>query len=255
MPGFVDVSGWTSEQVRRLGHADDDYQEPCQTWRPKAKPVAVSYSVDNVWGAAVAAQRINGAYLKEPLYKSTEDGSRELVAKRNRDVMMDFLCVPGTITDEDRAQGQECRKFLQNDLTFRALKGQLSAFDASVSKVVAVEDQFNSVDHRLELAVVACLPQSHQRSIARQAVESRVRQAGGEYVGTVNSKVELDVEVVSANYSKNYGIFWVTAITQDNQAVFFSYKSKLTTGSWIQIKGTIKAHRDGKTQLNRVVVV
>jgi hypothetical protein len=74
-------------------------------------------------------------------------------------------------------------------------------------------------------------------------------------VGAPDDKIDLDVEVVSANYSQSYGIFWVTAITRDNQAVFFSYRSKLITGSWIHIKGTIKAHRDGKTQLNRVKVI
>lgn len=221
----------------------------------KASVNSFKYPVEDVWGAAVAAQRINGGYVKENIVKFDDNGSQEVVKKRNRDIMMDLLAVPGTITDEDRVAGQECRKYLQNDLTFRALKGQLSEFDASVSRVVAVEDHFDSAQHRLELAVIACLPQSQQRGMARQAVESRVRQATGEYVGTVDSKVELDVEVVSANYSQNYGIFWVTAITQDNQAVFFSYKSKLTTGSWIQIKGTVKAHRDGKTQLNRVKVV
>ena len=121
--------------------------------------------------------------------------------------------------------------------------------------VVAVSEEFDTVTHKYELAVVASLPASHQRSLARQDVDSRVRQTAGGYVGAVDIKVDLDVEVVSANYSQSYGIFWVTAITQDNQAVFFSYRSKLTTGSWIQIKGTVKAHRDGKTQLNRVKIV
>jgi hypothetical protein len=74
-------------------------------------------------------------------------------------------------------------------------------------------------------------------------------------MGAVDAKIESDVEVVSANYSHTYNIFWITAITADNQAVFFSYKSKLDTGTWIHIKGTVKAHRDGKTQLNRVKIV
>jgi len=253
MLDFVDVTGMTSEQVRRLGHADDE--APRQTWKPKAKSVSVKYSVDNVWGAAVAAQRVNGSYLKEDLYKFNENGSSELVKRRNRDVMIDFLNMPGTITDEDRAQGQECRKFLQNDLTFRALKGQLSAFDASVKHTVAVEDQFDTVQHRLELAVVACLPQSHQRAIARQEVQDRVRKATGEYVGAVGDKLSLNIEVVSANYSQTYGIFWVTAITQDNQAVFFSNKEKFDAGTHLTIRGTVKAHRDGKTQLNRAKIL
>jgi hypothetical protein len=214
------------------------------------------YSVDDVWGAAVAAQRVNGEYVKEDQYSyDLTTNERTLTKKRNRDIMMDFLSVPNTITDEDRNVGRECRKYLQNDLTFRALKGQLSAFDASVSKVVAVEDEFDSAQHRLELAVVACLPQSHQRSLVRQSVQDRVQSADGGLVGNIGDKVSLTAEVVSANYSQTYGIFWVTAITADNQAVFFSNKEKFDTGTWLTIRGTVKAHRDGKTQINRVKVL
>jgi hypothetical protein len=213
------------------------------------------YSIEDVWAAACAAHRVNGAYLKEDLRKFNEDGSSEIVKKRNRDVMMDFLAVPGTIADQDREAGRECRKYLQNDLTFRALKGQLSAFDASVSRVVAVEDEFDSHQHRLELAVVACLPQSHQHAQARQIRDDRVRSANGGLVGNVGDKVAVTAEVVSARYSKNYGIFWVTAITQKNQALFFSYKSQLVSGAQINLSGTVKAHRDGQTQLNRVKVL
>jgi hypothetical protein len=221
----------------------------------KATVNSFKYSVDDVWGAAVAAQRTNGEYLKEDKTNITEDGSYETLQKCNRDIMMDFLAVPGTITDEDRVTGRECRRFLQNDLTFRALKGQLSAFDASVSKVVAVEDEFDTVQHRLELAVVACLPQSHQRALVRQLIQDRVRNASGGYVGNVSDKVALDAEVVSANWSNTYNIFWVTAITQDNRALFFSYKSQLNSGIQIKLVGTVKAHRDNKTQLNRVKVL
>jgi hypothetical protein len=221
----------------------------------KASVKSFKYSVEDVWGAAVAAQRVNGEYVKEDKININEDGSHETLKKRNRDIMMDFLAVPGTITDEDRATGRECRRFLQNDLTFRALKGQLSAFDASVKHTVAVEDEFDSVQHRLELAVVACLPQSHQRSLVRQSIQDRVRNASGGYVGNVSDKVALDAEVVSANWSNIYNIFWVTAITQDNRALFFSYKSQLNSGVQVKLVGTVKAHRDNKTQLNRVKVI
>lgn len=258
MPGFIDVTGWTSEEVRRLGHADDadETYQPRQTWKPKAKPEGTKHSVDNVWGAACAAQRINGSYVKETQYRYDEAQNTSVVAKhRNREIMQYILANPAQITVEDIAQGQECRKFLQQDLTLRGLKSQLTDFDRNVAKTLAVNEEFDTARHTLELALVACLPESQKRALARQEVQSRVRQTTGGYVGAVDSKIELDVEVVSANYSQSYGIFWVTAITQDNQAVFFSYKSKLITGSWIQIKGTVKAHRDGKTQLNRVKVI
>ena len=236
-------------------HPANGYNPRYGVRRTKATVNSFKYSVDDVWGAAVAAQRTNGEYLKEDKTNITEDGSYETLQKRNRDIMMDFLAVPGTITDEDRVTGRECRRFLQNDLTFRALKGQLSAFDASVSKVVAVEEEFDTVQHRLELAVVACLPQSHQRALVRQSIQDRVRNASGGYVGNVSDKVSLDAEVVSANWSNTYNIFWVTAITQDNRALFFSYKSQLNSGIQIKLVGTVKAHRDNKTQLNRVKVL
>ena len=169
--------------------------------------------------------------------------------------MSDILANPALLTVEDIAQGQACRKFLQQDITLRGLKGRLTEFDTAISKTVAVSEEFDTVTHKYELAVVASLPASHRRSLSRQEVDSRVRQTAGGYVSAPDAKIDLDVEVVSANYSQSYGIFWVTAITQDNQAVFFSYRSKLITGSWIHIKGTVKAHRDGKTQLNRVKIV
>jgi hypothetical protein len=256
MPGFVDVSNMTAQEIKRMGQMDDDYETPSQTWKPRAKSQGVVHSVDNVWGAACAAQRINGSYVKETQYRFDEEQNTSVVAKhRNREIMQSILANPAQITVEDIAQGQECRKFLQQDLTLRGLKSQLTDFDRNVAKTLAVNEEFDTAKHKLELALVACLPESQKRAIARQETASRVRQTTGGYVGAVDSKVELDVEVVSANYSQTYGIFWVTAITQDNQAVFFSYKSKLVAGSWIQIKGTVKAHRDGKTQLNRVKVI
>ena len=256
MPGFVDVSNMTSQEIKRLGQMDDDYETPRQTWKPKAKPAGAKHSVDNVWGAACAAQRINGSYVKETQHRFDEDTNTMVVVKqRNRDIMADILANPAVLTVEDIAQGQECRKFLEQDITLRGLKGRLTEFDTAISKTVAVSEEFDTVTHKYELAVVASLPASHQRSLARQEVDSRVRQTAGGYVGAPDAKIDLDVEVVSANYSQSYGIFWVTAITADNQAVFFSYRSKLITGSWIHIKGTVKAHRDGKTQLNRVKIV
>ena len=235
------------------------YFVPQNSYKSRAGKTVVKsykYPVEDVWGAAVAAQRVNGEYVKEDQYShDITTNERTLVKKRNRDIMMDFLAVPGTITDEDCATGRECLKYLQNDLTFRALKGHLSAFDASVSKVVAVDDAFDTVQHRLELAVIACLPQSHQRSLVRQSIQDRVRSAGGGLIGNIGDKVNVTAEIVSAKYSQTYGIFWVTAITQNNQALFFSYKSQLNSGNQINLVGTVKAHRDNQTQLNRVKII
>jgi len=259
MPGFVDVSNMTALEVKRLGQMDDHDEKPYQprqTWKPRAKPEGVKHSVDNVWGAAVAAQRINGSYLKETQYRFDENKNTSVVEKqRNRDIMLDILANPAQLTVEDIAQGQECRKFLQNDITFRALKGRLTDFDSSTSKVIAVEDEFDTVKHKLELAVVACLPASHARALERQATQERVRQTSGTVIGQPGDKVQLAIEVVKSNYSQQWNTWYATAITSDNCAVFFAHRQELAKGAKHTIRGTVKAHRDGSTQLNRVSIV
>ena len=259
MPGFVDVSNMTAREIRMMDHAadaDETYQ-PRQTWKPRAKPAGVKHSVDNVWGAAVAAQRINGSYVKETQYRVDPAMSSNTVVdkRRNRDIMVDILANPAQLTVEDIAQGQECRKFLQNDITFRALKNKLTEFDGSVSKVLAVEDDFDTVKHKLEMAVVACLPQSHARAMERQAVQERVRQTSGAVIGTPGDKVTLAVEIVKSNYSQQWNTWYATGVTADNSAVFFAYRQELARGAKHTIQGTVKAHRDGSTQLNRVSII
>ena len=258
MPGFVDVTDMTAREIRMMDHAAD-YDEPAgyqprRQWKSRAKPAGVQHSVDNVWGAAVAAQRINGSYVKAALYDYDDNGPK-IVKHRNRDIMTDILANPAQLTVEDIAQGQECRKFLQQDITFRALQNRLTEFDSSVSKVLAVEDDFDTDKHKLELAVVACLPQSHARTLERQATQERVRQTSGDVIGTPGDKVRLDVEIIKSNYSQQWNTWYATGITQDNSAVFFAYRQELAKGAKHTIIGTVKAHRDGSTQLNRVSIV
>jgi hypothetical protein len=258
MPGFVDVTNMTAREVRMMDHAadaDETYQ-PRRQWKPKTRPEGVKHSVDNVWGAAVAAQRMNGSYVKETMYKFDEDKNTTVVHyQRNRDIMADVLANPALLTVEDIAQGQECLRFLQNDITFRALKNKLTEFDTAVSKVLAVTDEFDTVKHKYELAVVACLPQSHQRSLAREANQARIQQTTGEYIGQVKDKVTINVEIIRCVFSQNYNTWFATAVTQENRAVFFSIRESYDAGTWLTIRGTVKAHKDGSTQLNRVSIL
>ena len=91
--------------------------------------------------------------------------------------------------------------------------------------------------------------------MARQTTQDRVRETTGEYVAPVGDKVTLDVEIVRSNYSQQWNTWYVTGITSDNRAVFFAYRAQLAPGNNLKIQGTVKAHRDNLTQLNRVKVM
>lgn len=269
MPGFVDVSNMSSEEVRRMGHADDyddvDFKPRRSfnrnpygyndTNRP-TRTVSAKYTVSDVWAAACAAHRVNGGYHKEPVYEWNEvEGINKLVLRKNRDVMMEFLADPTNLTVDDVERGEHCRMFLQNDLTFRTLKNKTGEFDSAIKKVLAVQGLFDSYHHKYELAIVACLPQSVERSEIRQASESRVQFAKGGLVGEVDDKVELQIEVLNSQFSKQYNVYWVRGITTEDQPVYFSSKESYDPGTHLSIKGTVKAHKENLTQLNRVKVL
>ena len=261
MPGFADVSNMSREDIRCMDHAadyDDVDFRPRRKFNSQAttRPANVQYSVSDVWAAACAADRINGGYVKEYVYEWDEATQTNKVAKdKNRHIMMHFLADPTRLTVDDIERGEHCRKFLENDLVFRTLKGKTSDFDNAIKKVLAVQDHFSTRDHKYELAIVACLPASVEKSEIRQASESRVQFATGGLIGEVGDKVETTVEVLNSQYSKQYEVYWVRGITEADQAVFFSSKEAYDPGTHLSIRGMVKAHKDNLTQLNYVKVL
>jgi len=256
MPGFVDVSGMSYKDVQRMGREDDvDYQPRSAPARTNTV-LQVGYSVSDVWAAACAAQRVNAGYYKEPSYVWDEaTNTQQLVKRRNRDVMMEFLQNPDRILAEDVEAGEQVRDFLQKDLVFRAVKSQLTEFDNSISKCLSVQDRFYTVGNRYELAVVAALPNSARRSQERQTADQRIQFARGGLVGKVGDQVTVNVEVIRTFYKKEFNIFFVTGITDQDQVVTFGFKENFDVGTSVVIRGKVKAHRDNLTQLNYAKVL
>ena len=254
---FVDVSNMTAREIQRLGHEDDTGPVQRQwKFRRSAGNDHSGYSIGDVWSAACHAQRINGAYLKQDEWELPSESATAVQLKRksNRNIMMEALENPFMITDEDRSAGEACLKFISNDMTFRALQNKLTDFDRSVMKITAVSDKFFPDTHRLELATVACLPNSHTRAMKRIAEQDRLNQTAG-YIGTVGDKVTVTVDIVRCVFSQKWNTYYATGITANNETVFFAIREPLNTGTTLSFRGTVKAHKDGQTQLNRVSVL
>jgi len=254
---FIDVTNMTAREVQRLGHEDDTGPVQRQwTARRSAGGGHHGYSVSDVWGAACHAQRINGTYIKEDHWEWPSENATAMALSRksNRNIMMAALENSFMITDEDRVAGEQCLKFISNDMTFRALQNKLTDFDRSVMKITAVTDRFFPQSHRLELATVACLPNSHQRALKRIEEQDRLKQTAG-YIGAVGDKVTVTVDIVRCVFSQKWNTYYATGITANNETVFFAIREPLNTGTTLTFRGTVKAHRDGQTQLNRVAVV
>jgi hypothetical protein len=211
------------------------------------KPV-LNIPAENVWSAAVAAQRINGAYVKLSVLSESDPS---MSCQSNRKIIESLLVDPAGITDEDREQGKKVRSFYQA-FTFKILKGtRLSEFDNN-AMLIANRDV---IEGNYDVAVIASLPSCYERGVLRQSADQRVSFATGGFIGKANDKVSASIEILKSVYSIKWNTNYVTGITTDDQVVFFAYKEALDIGKVLNINGTVKAHRDNSTQLNRVKVI
>ena len=110
------------------------------------------------------------------------------------------------------------------------------------------------INSNYDMAVVVSLPASYERGVKRSDVDQRVKFATGGYIGKPTDKITVTIEVLKTVYSQKWNTNYFTGITTDDQVVFFAYNGngKLDIGDTYTIQGTVKAHRDNSTQLNRV---
>lgn len=213
-----------------------------------------SATVDGIWAAAATAFRINGEkYIKEAVYHYDDNGALNKVHDRNTVICLRLLENNNAeVTDEDRAMAADCRAWISNDLLIRTLKGRVGDFDEAVKKVLALKDSDALKNRSYNCSVICSLFGMWKRGCEREAVESRMRETSGNYVAAIGAKIKASVEVIRSVYSKTWSTWYITTVDVENRAMFFSYKSELKFGSQLTVAGTVKAHRDGSTQLTRV---
>ena len=206
-------------------------------------------TADQVWGAAVAAQRINGAYLKEDQWDY--DKTPAVVRQQSNKGMVRQAVKTNNfnfVTEADIEKGRECRNHFRGYLLLQ-IAGKLNDFQQTALKI-AQYDEFNERQY-LELAICASLPSVAYRDMVRKDFESQLRDSV-QLTGDVGAKVQGTITVQSARWSHNVGKYMIQARMGDS-FVDFWYGQQLTVGDVKQLKGKIKQLRDNNaTQLNYV---
>lgn len=208
------------------------------------------YDTDLVFAAATAAYRMKGnEYVKAGAFHTDENGVATPI-QSNRELMSELIKNQDQITDADRTLAADVRRHFQG-LSFKILSGKiLGELDA---KALALASG-NTISER-DFGIVAYLPQGFERAQVRQSVDDRIRYATGGLIGKVGDKIVMQVEILRCSYSQKFGVFFVTAVSDKDQPLFFAYKNQLKIGAKANITGSVKAHRDSQTQLNRVKIV
>jgi hypothetical protein len=230
------------------------HSTPFAYHRPVNKKIPITVNLvkaDRVWATAAYADRINsGFYFKETQHK---DG--EITHEPNRKIMyreLDNANSNPAITEADYEMGKLARDWHKGRTLMTAIKRPLSGFEDNLARAASM-DEFALEVHKLEIATIASQIRSYRLGVAE---EDKMWGTDTTLLAEVGAKVQCQIEVVKKMFSQQYNCTFVRAITTDTRKVLsFAYNHELDTGSIVTIKGTVKAHRDDSTQLNRVKVL
>lgn len=211
----------------------------------RTKKVTRIWPTMDVVAAACAAQRVNGTYIKVPLQLG-DDKPRQT----NRELVYQYLEDESFITDADRLLAEDIKEYFKG-YTFKLLSGvYLSEFDRNTMKIL--EEEFTPEGYNV--ALLCSIPNNYLKAKKRDEADRRTRFAQGGYIGKIGERLNLQVEVIRCAFSQKWGIFYITAMTTSDQAVFFGYKQEVAEGTVLNIDGTVKRQDNNQTQLNRVKV-
>lgn len=208
-----------------------------------------TFTADQVWACAAAAQRINGEYLKE----DRRDHHTGLVVNEANKMLVkgwlrnnDF----SQITAADYEAGVKARDHFKS-YTLLALTGQMNDFQTTAMRIAA-KDEFTGRD-MYDFAVISCLPSVAERDTARNELKREV-YASEQLRGAIGETVSGEITVLQCRYNQNYNKYRITARMGEAFVDFWHSKDMLANTNY-SIKGKIKNVRGDKTtQLNFVKI-
>jgi len=224
------------------------------------------FPTQQVLELACAAQRINGAYIKEDAPVYSEDGAFMYLKHANK---MQMLCtiepaiwsadpkdapMPLRVLPEDVALAEEIRKHFRKFM-FSAIEGE-NDFQTSINTILASETIKQN-----QFGYVACLPSVYVRDVAQTKVKRAARDVEEGCLADIGSTVkDLDAEIISSVKSKNFEGWNVDAII-NNKMVSWMNKTDLKLGPAVVIKAKVKdcnkhwKHQNDVTRLHYVKAV
>jgi hypothetical protein len=205
------------------------------------------FPTQQVLELACAAQRVNGAYIKEDAPVYSEDGAFMYLKHTNK---MQMLCtldhtiwtadpkdspMPLKVQAEDIAQAEEIRKHFRKFL-FSAIEGE-NDFQTSINTILSSD----SVKQN-QFGYVACLPSVYSRDVAQTKVKRAAGSVEEGYLADIGTQLkDLDAEIISSVKSKNFEGWNIDAII-NNRMVSWLNKTNLNIGACVVVKAKVKDH-------------
>jgi len=221
------------------------------------------FPTQQVLELACAAQRINGAYIKEDAPVYSEDGAFMYLKHTNK---IQMLCtlepaiwtadpkeapMPLRVLAEDIALAEEIKTYYKR-LLFAAIEGE-NDFQTNINTILSGE-----MVKQNQFGYVACLPSVYVRDRAQNKVKKAARAVDEGHVAEIGAQLKnLDAEIISSVKSKNFEGYNIDAII-NNKMVSWMNKTDLNLGPAVIVKAKVKdcnkhwKHQNDVTRLHYV---
>ena len=229
-------------------------------WANRVKKVPLkTVPTQEALAVAIAAQRINGSYIKDTRRFSCEENKTQFSNKDivkfafdERPGMLPVDFVRPTPTAEDYAEVAEIQKWMKRYVMLGL--GDLDGFKQEM--IDSVSQDTVPVNN---LGRVAFIPEfvkrdKHETGLTK---EIRIEYRNSQYLGKEKDVVEGVAKILDKRYSAHWESYNYTAVI-DGNLVSFMNKFELNVGDMNRLKGKVKAQTKNKmfsaneTRLNYV---
>jgi len=197
--------------------------------------------------AAVAAQRINGKYIKRYDAKEGELSNGALMREFLNSEIINFNILP-----QDIELAEKICEYLDSKM-IELIAGTLHDYWKNLV-LLTEQKQINANDFKT-LALIASVPSSYNNAVKRENAREEIRivSENSRHIGQVGDNIEAEVTIKSAVYSANYNKWYHTALTNDQNLVCFPLSEQLDRGTVINLTARIHKHDDNnQTRLHYV---
>jgi hypothetical protein len=195
---------------------------------------------------ACAAQRVNGAYLKEG-ENVYSDGVYMYTKQTNKMLMLCTIVpanwtadpkdapMPLRILPEDTALADAIKKHFRKFM-FSAIEGD-NEFQTNVNSFLNAEN----IESK-NFGYIACLPSVYARDVSQTKIKKVAQSVGEGYLGLIGDNVkDLDCEILESIKSKNFEGYNISAIINNRMCSWLN-KTNLSSGACVIVKAKIKDH-------------
>jgi len=211
--------------------------------------VTDTISLKDAMTAAVAAQRVNGKYIKRYDAKEGELSNGVLMREFLNPEMVNFNHL-----SQDIEIAEQILEYLDSKM-IELIAGTLHDYWKNLV-LLTEQKQINFSDFKT-LALIASVPNSYNNAVGREKAkdELRIIAENSRHIGNIGETIEADLTIKSAVYSANYNKWYHTALTSDQNLVCFPLAEQLNRGDIIAISARIYKHDDNnQTRLHYVRV-